>query len=238
MIYKKNKRASHVGVILSFVIFITFIVFLYSTIEPMTKVQRGKQDLVKYLKIELINKFKNNLTTVSIAIDEDISQDCIKINSIDAEGNVVVKNESGRILNSFLSSGKLNINREDCINLKIYYSKEFSEGSFLDCNTELQKDIDYTIGLIRTTKEIFLSKIINLTKFINESDSNYNEIKKELKIPLGSEFSFIFEDSDKKEIAKTKQKNVSVDVYAEEVPAQYIDSEANINPGFLKIKVW
>ena len=236
MIYKK---ASHVGVILSFVIFITFIIFLYSAIEPMTKVQRGKQDLVKYLKTALINEFKENLTSVSIAIKDSVSSFCVKINSFeDTEENTIVKNiENNEVLSSYLKDNKINIKRNQAQNIKIYYSKEFPKENFFSCNYELSED-DYTLGSIRTTKEIFKSKIINLTEFINEGDSNYNEIKKQLKIPPGSEFGFSFEDSEKKEIAKTKEKNISTNIYVEEIPIQYIDSEANINPGFLRIRVW
>ena len=58
-----NKRGSHVGVILSFAIFITFMVFLYFIIEPAIRIQGDKQNILDNLERELLEKFSANLTT-------------------------------------------------------------------------------------------------------------------------------------------------------------------------------
>ena len=76
-----EKRGSHVGVMLSFVIFLTFFIFLYTIIEPVIRTQEDKQALSDYLGTELIKMSFANMTTFSIKINEDINQnkDCIKL---------------------------------------------------------------------------------------------------------------------------------------------------------------
>ena len=70
----KNKRGSHVGIVLSFVIFVTFLAFLYTIIEPTIKIQQDKESLLNYLKIELMETFSADLTSTSITINKSLPQ--------------------------------------------------------------------------------------------------------------------------------------------------------------------
>ena len=72
---------------------------------------------------------------------------------------------------------------------------------------------------------------------INEYETNYSELKSELKIPLGSEFGFSLIYNNGTRIG-TEEKELSISIYAREIPVQYVDREANINSGFLNIQVW
>src|SRR3989338_4723442 len=85
-----GKRGSHVGVMLSFVIFVTLLIFLYSAIQPLTKTKKEKQSLLDFLKVELIKKFSADLTTVTISVDDSISYDdttnCLKVTNEDIFG--------------------------------------------------------------------------------------------------------------------------------------------------------
>ena len=72
---------------------------------------------------------------------------------------------------------------------------------------------------------------------INRYEIGYENLKDELKIPVGSEFGFSFTNRTSG-VVGTEEKNISTSIYAEEIPIQYIDGEANINPGFISIKVW
>lgn len=63
-----NKKGSHVGMMLSFVIFITFIVFLYSILQPLLTMRQNKEFALESLKIELVNEIGagTNYTRTSI----------------------------------------------------------------------------------------------------------------------------------------------------------------------------
>ena len=84
-----SKRGSHVGFILSFVIFVLFILFLYTTIQPAIKIQKEKTLFIDYLKDVLVENFTVNLTTMTIKINETVNpnKDCISLK--DAKGSLI-----------------------------------------------------------------------------------------------------------------------------------------------------
>ena len=58
---QKKKGGTHVGFILSFVIFVTFLIFLYSMLIEPTKTNQDKQYLLENLRINLIENILNDL---------------------------------------------------------------------------------------------------------------------------------------------------------------------------------
>jgi len=235
-----SKRGTHVGMIVSFLIFVTFLAFLYSVLEPATRVKQDKLDLQEYLKIELLKEFTTEMSVLTISIADGESSGCIDFSPFDDTlrfFGVVAKDDSGEIYE--YKDGTHTKVDWDRGNLKLYYSTEFSNGSFSQFEGKTcRSGDDYEIKLFRTEEDFFNSSIIRVAEYINENPDNYKEIKTKLKIPFGDEFGFAFKDENKKLIIGTSEKNVSADVYVEEIPIQYIDSEANINQGFLDIRVW
>jgi hypothetical protein len=229
----KNKRGTHVGVILSFLIFVTFLAFLYSITEPATRVSRDKLDLLDYLKVELLNKFSEDMSTLIVDVKES---GCILFGEFD-EGlrgmEVVAKDNEENLLGAYRAGVNTGVDCNAGI-IKLYYSKEFTNKTDLGCT----KGSDYEIQIFRTTEEIFESKIINISNGIENIPGYYEELKQELGVAFDDEFGFTFTDGNKNFIAGTEEKEISVDIYSEELPIQYLDNEANINPGFLSIRVW
>ncbi|MBT96779.1 MAG: hypothetical protein QF567_01825 [Candidatus Pacearchaeota archaeon] len=236
-----NKRGSHVGVMLSFVIFVTFLAFLYSVIEPATKVEKDKQFILNYLGVELDKMFSANLTSVTISIEDEytLSEDCLKISQIEEiEGlNIIVKDKNNNPLNFKVENSDLKFEHNDAIFFKIYYSNE----QFNDFSTNLgtclepEENEGYSIELVKTNMHLFETKIDNITE---EHGKNYERLKERLKILEGTEFGFSLIDNNRDAILKTEDKEVSINVYVDETPIQYVDEEANIKSGFLIIKVW
>jgi hypothetical protein len=230
----KNKRGSHVGIVLSFVIFVTFIIFLYSALEPAIKTDKNKQILSDYLEIELIKQFSANLTSAIISNDTDPSLfNCLKINSSELEGgglNAIVKDREDNPVNSKSLTNSLEIDWTNEEFFKIYYSEEFQVGDYT-CGSSHKS---YNILTLKKGNYIFETKI---KKIINYTDENYEKFKKELNIPLGSEFGFSFKNNSK-DIIKTKEKDIYTNVYVREIPIQYYNSEAVIMSGSIELKVW
>lgn len=243
-----NKKASHVGVVLSFVIFITFLIFLYTIAEPAISFQRDKEALLDYLEIKLMNQVSTNLTIATVIInstDHSIVE-CINLLNLKEEVGVgsrlIIKNESENISRANFSETDnkdliINRNSLDELFFKIYGSEDFEkldETTIVPC-TELGRDAEgYNIGLIRSNEYIFEEKAI---KLISDYEKNYSKIKETLKIPAGSDFSFGLIYSNKTKISTTNE-NISTNIYVKEIPIQYVDKEANIKLGYIDIGVW
>jgi len=242
----KDKRGTHVGVIISFLIFITFIVFLFSITQPVTKVKRDKLDLLEYLKVELLNKFSDDLTKVVVSFTEGRLATCVKFKLFDEELQgleaVVKRVDANEIETSIKSSVDdkkntiIHTGETTSKKLNFYYSLWFISEAQAPCSTPEERE--YKIELYRTTKNIFENKIINIGNEIKSSSEYYEELKDELGIGLDDNFGFNLTDCNKNSIAGTIEPDISIDIYSEEIPIQYIDSEANIKPGFLTIRVW
>ncbi len=231
-----NKRASHVGMILSFMIFVTFLAFLFSITQPAIKVQKDKEFLLEYLKSELLEKqFIEEMAEVSVTIDSEITETCVELinflGEADVDEEIVVKNSSGDKAYAKVSNPNLEFSTEDDDTFfKVYSSEEFEKpGDILNGCASLDGD-SYVIESVRSDNYIFESKI-------NVGITGFDDLKNSLNIPAGSDFSFGFEDEEGG-FSETGQKDVSVDVFSEEIPIQYVDDEANIKSGFLTIRIW
>jgi len=238
MIKIKYKKASHVGVVLSFVIFITFLIFLYSILEPALKTQKDKQAILDSLKIKLIKNFSADLTTTSINLEKGVVS-CFEIEQISGVSvlNSIVKDRFDNLVNSFPKSGNLQIDPKSANNkfFKIFYSSEFNESENLGSCDFIDSD-NYLRGFSKTKEYVFEKKIIEIKELM--ADENFYEIfKQNLGISIGNEFGFSFTNNIG-EIIGTKEKNISTNIYVEEIPIQYVNNEANINSGKLNIRVW
>lgn len=230
----KNKKGSHVGIVLSFVIFITFLIFIYTILQPEIRIQKDKEAFLDYLKIELMEEISTDLT--SISVNSGAAGSCLEFKNLakDTEINshLIVKDELGNIVQSEISDDNLCIEGNGFF--KIYHSEKFEESTDSVSGCNLVKVEDYTIGLVRTEEYVFDTKVIDL---IEDYENNPNNLRSKLKVPIGSEFGFGLTYSDETKIG-TEEKEISTNIYAEEIPVQYIDSEANINLGFINIQVW
>lgn len=150
---KRGKKGSHVGMMLSFGVFIVFLVFIFSVLQPIIKIEQDKK----------------------------------------------------LILNDFVEGLK----------------EKF--------------DLSYTGGSLKTGASNFVGEMTNLA---NEYDSNYEGLKKELRISAGNEFGFIFVGEDGREIEPTTNVPESVNVYVKRIPIYHISEEKNVLLGFITLKIW
>jgi len=217
----------------------SFLIFLYSIIiEPITS-QENKQPILGNLKIKLVENVSLGLMVSSIST-EGSTQNCIRLSGLIGDlginSRIIVKNELEKIQTSYVLGSDLEIVRSNINNafFKIYYSEKFKElndTGETPCNPR-----NYEKGLVRVNEYVFETKIIDL---INEYENNYEEFKEKLEIPIGSEFWFSFEYNNGTIIAPEEVLQIpSINVYATEFPIQYVDKNANVLLGILRIKVW
>jgi len=237
---KGDKKGSHVGTMLSFVIFLTFLVFLYSVIKPIIETGQDKKSILDSLETNILDKVSSDLFEVTITTDPLDWQDCIRLNGllseIEINSKIIVKNENGEILGFDISGDDLEINRNDFHNIffKIYHAEEFEDltGTY-SCESR-----DYEIGFIKNETYAFETKINELIDEYGKFGSeDYEALKEELKVPYRNDFGFSFIDNEEIETI-VGDKEITTNVYVEKIPIYYVDDNANVLLGFINIRVW
>ena len=64
-----NKKASHVGIVISSLLFITFIIFMYILLDSQIGKEREKENALENVKIELLEKTSGEFTRVSVGLN-------------------------------------------------------------------------------------------------------------------------------------------------------------------------
>ena len=236
----QNRKGSHVGVILSMIVFMGFLVFLFLLLQPSIDLGKDKQPILERVTLRLENEFIGNLTVATISLDIDYvdsgTDSCFSISHPITLGSLdyIVKDE----LNSIVDSAPtLNIKWQDTSKkfFKVYYSEEqFNDYILSGLSCSSPSNEDYEITSIKDSKIIFETKILDFILKVNE---DYNQVKKDLKVPIGDEFLFRFKYGNGTEIGMT-EKDIPLDIYVGEETIQYIDKDANINSGTLIVRIW
>jgi hypothetical protein len=255
---KMNKRGTHVGVILSFIIFVTFIVFLLTAINPVLNTGEDKESLLDYMGAKIRENTSSNFTTITVSIlDNSPSiQNCIRLKDflfdltfvgiIIPPADLIVKNANFNIEEAYYSSAlgtggdanaiRINRGNKESRFFRVYYSPEFNVLPETSCNplSELDKTTGYEIGSIQTGRYVFKKNILAL---IDTYNSDYGELKNFFNVPPGSEFGFTFVESGSTKTTAT-QTSKAPEIYVKETPVQYIDEQANVLSGFINLEVW
>ena len=259
---QSDKRGSHVGIVLSFAIFITFLIFMYSILEPSLRMERDKESTLDYLEDELIVRISSTLITATIRNDTEIDAGvtCIEFKDLlidlDIDSMTIVKDKDKELVTAFADEDHLYVSKKEGSDVfyRLYNSEEFETLSeefsggctgVTDCDSDpicqsLENEDegyyvgDIFVGLVKESEKIFLSKIDDF--FVNYTD-DYDSLKNELKISPGTEFGFSFTYNNNT-IVKTEEKETTENIYVREVPIEYLDPDANILTGFINIKVW
>ena len=243
----KNCRGSHIDVVISFVIFVIFLGFLYSIISPI-KIKEDKETTLNYLEKEMIEKMSANLTSSSTKVDA--FHDCFEIHNIvnNSALNIIVldiNNTPVRFaINDVGQDRYIRIDGHTSKrNFKVYYSSEnFSKLSLNEsCTFEIgtynaefgENDPIKTVGLVRVEKYVFETKV----RKILEDATVYNEIKDDFNLPYGTNFDFRFKFADGNVVGR-ENKDIKGNVYVREVFVPYMNKTAGINYGTLYVRVW
>ena len=235
-----QRKGSHVGIVISFIMFATFIFFFYIIIRP-TITSESNKNLFEYLRGQTVYLLSANVTEVSlIANVAPPLPICVQLVNFLGEtgiGNrVIVRGSSGGALYSKINGNDLYVTINGNTFLKAYGSEEFSittSGTMTGCQS------GYTLGLVKTDKNIFETKI---TKFIENYSIDYENLKKQLKIPAENEFGFDFVYANGTIISaqnfQVQPPASSTNIYVNEIPVQYISRDAAREAGTLRIKIW
>jgi hypothetical protein len=240
MIKGDDKRGSHVGVVISFVIFVTFLIFMYAMTKGAFREEEKRDSLMDSLKTRIIENVSSDLTIITVNLETSSSSDCIELNNLVADfglnSKIIVKNQDQETTEAAISGNDLRINRLDKGDnfFKIYQSQRFDTtgtGSW-SCD-ELSEGTDYTLGFSQTQKYVFEKSIFELIKEYNR----YPDLKIYLNVPDSSEFSlgFIYDNGTEFDVGI---RDISKDIYIKEIPIEYVSLDGDFKTGFIRIGVW
>jgi|GEM_PF-3392180 len=238
-----NKKGSHVGMVISFLIFILLLLFIYTALQPAIKLQRDKQVILDGVKNKLTHYFDINLTTLIIETNKEDTGtvDCLSINLGElttdySEKHFFVRTIGGDSENFGVEGDQLKIEWDGSSGrlYKIYISEQnFTLELFSPTNCVSLTEIDYEIRTTQKDKYLGLEKI---TDFMNHFVENKTVNKEYFGVPKDSDFDVSI-SSDEINFPFSEN-NLATNIYSDEIPLQYVNTQARIIPFFMRVRVW
>ncbi|OGJ13284.1 hypothetical protein A3K82_01860 [Candidatus Pacearchaeota archaeon RBG_19FT_COMBO_34_9] len=212
-------------------------------VNPIINTGEDKKATLDYLRTKIIENVTAEFISASIQLNSSnpfsTSKNCIILEGFLASTemyypNIIIQDKNGYIQEAYADFANLKINRlnKDFLFFRAYYSPEFNalgDNPSLSCYTLK----DYS-GSVKADKYIFEK---NMYEFIDLYRNNYENLKTQLKIPTENEFGFAFIQRNGTKI-EVSQEITSKNVYADEIPIQYVNNNSNIVTGFMNIKIW
>ncbi len=238
-----GKRGSHVEMMISFSIFILFIMTIFIIIAPSLKGKSDKTAVINSLSQKLIENSSSNITATLVKVEAGytppLGESCITISGGGwASGESVVAREiTGERTASSFSYPHISIAWTGNRFFKIFSSNESFEAVTLDsstCSSPLEGS-NFNVKSIKTERYVFESGIKNLK---TSYDSSYEDLKAYLNFPPEQDFGFVFINSNGVISVNADKNTTSKEVYSVEKPIIYVDNESVISSGILRLKVW
>ena len=236
-----KKRGSHVGVVISFVVFITFLIFMFLIIQPSLSIGAEKQTVLESIEINFLDYLSSNLTSASVNDDLATGASCVQFNNF-ASGNgvindgdkLIVKNSNGNILGYDWISGNLNIdkftNEENFF--KVYSSTTIQSEGSSPSGCAVVSGGEYSFGLIKTEKRIFEKNILDAFSLYQ---TNYSLLKQNIDFAGDFGFDFVHDNGT---IISTGEPSQTVGIYTKRVSFNYLNTNLDSQTGSLIIKTW
>ena len=233
-----KKRGSHIEIGLSFALFIIALIYLIAILISAIEKSEDKQYVLDKLKGNLLEDTYEKVSVFSLDVGGiNPNKDCIKIQNPAEEllsANLIIKDKDGNIKEYGIKEQNLvvRVGAGFSGSLRFYSSDIFLPGGY---NGE---GCEPVIGdsLNRVMEKTYRSetKMFSLTQ---RYESDYENLKKDFKIPEGTDFSFAFTFGNGT-IVETGNVLSSESIYVDEDIFQYINSNGEVNIGFITIKVW
>jgi hypothetical protein len=229
-----NKKGfSHIEVVLSFIIFLGFVIFLFAIFNPF-KINTKSDVYIDMTERAIMDNISAKINFFTLKLKEGASS-CFYFTYGLNLSNIVVKDNNYERLgaSSILIDNKKQIKIDGTGNFfYIYSSDEFEENAVSGSCGELTSE-EYSIGLFRIYKMVSFSKLNSL---IEKHNSDYSNLKKEM--GLTKDFSFNVRESSGNIIVTTDKKPPKIEVFARDEPIQLVYQNGSFKYAILNIRVW
>ena len=232
--FNTKKSQGHIEVIISFVIFIGFVLTFFLFLNPLNRVAINPSALDDIQAI-LFDNLSSPVKYVPVRL-HSIQDACFEINdALDLGNTTIVFDSNGKILTSQLNNGKISISNSGEEKFYKIYSSDLFEGSTLSLCIALDSS-DYGFGVLSSENRIFFE---NLKSLQRDYISDYDGLRKNLKIR--SNFDFVIFDlnryaimNDTISVHKLKGENI----LARDIPIRVINETAGENEFIFSLRVW
>jgi len=211
MMSMSKRSQGHIEVMLSFTIFVGFLLFIFIFLNPFAKTKSDYT--LNNIQESIINEISGEIGKLSIIVNK--TNDCYDASAVEAYGSNFIEAPGN-------SARKYTI----------YYNDIFGLGKAPSCSVELGRN--YTIGTYSKERIVIYEKIEILK-------SNYTNNYEGLKTSLGILNEFIFElkrMDGEIEIGVNKNIPIGIEVESANIPMRIIDSNGKILEYILNIKTW
>ena len=228
-----NKRGiSGIEVIISFTIFIGFVIFIFVYMNPLnmpasrtslTSLENAVSDNAT-IEIE-VTPFAVNTTLLA-------GKSCFQINNTFGE-NIFVTDKDDRKVSFGISGNNLLVNNTG----KFYYINKGISGAqstLTDC-LPLSKGNGYSLSVPRTERFYYNKSLIALK---NIYDTNYSKLKQNFKFPAVSDFSVIILNSSHSEIIAMTKPLPKMNILTKEFPIEILNDNGDITKGYIRLLAW
>lgn len=225
---KKNKKGSHVGIIVSFTLFITAIIFLYSIVGSPIKTNKDKENSITDLKNNFFNFAKEKVVIARIYNNGS----CIEFNTpdcVDDNYNSFAINY-GVEVGSSISADKTSVSSFNGLS-KVYYTKTSLNGSLEETGSCLEVNPDNI-----EIKEMIIEN--QILKIVNDSTNNESKVRNDLKISNSDEFSIVFFYPNSTYIGDRKRENLKDDIFARTYGIHYLSNKGIEEYGKIEFRIW
>ncbi len=235
-----NSKSSqgHVEMIVSFAIFLGFVVTLFLILNP-TKSKQISYTLLDITEEAVLENWVINYTTASLAVRDSTTGDCVSVLNLLSgfNTNILAKNMAGIVKQSSTGANLVvehNPSNPSDDYYTLYISNVFNSGASPACPSGTYSAIDYSFGARNYHKAISLQKIIDFQEAYNNS---YADLKAELN--LNNDFMFFVYDSSGSTLYSGEMFVPRyTEVVAREFPLIVIDSNANLHNMKLNLRAW
>ncbi len=243
----KKRGSSHIEIVLSFAIFVVFIILLLAIFNPFSKPRLSKNN-IDVFESELMNKVNVNVLTTGVLIKKDITKDCFKFNSKQKLEDVKVKRQSdGTFMEVKTDTGNtIKVKSKEKGFYYLFASKDFlpADAVMTGCQELNENDDDYVLSNVREQSVVSENKMKVLIEELSD-DAKYASTKTAFGIPTSNDIALRIWLSDKSyddtvfnfdKYEKTRLNKR--EVLSRNIPIQIVNDTAEFKYAVMNIQVW
>lgn len=231
-----KKATSHIEIVLSFVIFVGFVVFFLAVFNPL-KFSKKDYSSAEIAEKRIMANISTNLSFVTIILNDSVTASCFSFDS--QLERVIVRNQTGFIVNATGGGGSVKIERGNSRFFYIYSYDNFVENSLAESCVNLPNE-NYTLGLSMNLKVISNRSFAN---FKQKFETNPVQLRTELGISSLSKFVVNVTNTRGTGLFGVapldfRNRPRNIEVFVKESPVQVIYENGALESGILHVEVW
>ena len=225
-----NKKGSHISFVLSFVIFVVALIFMYILVSTSLPKEDTKKNSLSFLKENVVKNLTSEIWVIRAYDDLSSAGECVKITKPESiEGGLTIALDQYGSIGSVVSGDDIFVEGEKGF-IKVYYSNLIQNQNILetDCSVDLTPDS------VKKEKKISESQILNL---MSRFSNNYTSLKETLEVSSSMDFDLYFKYGNGSTIGEIVE-DPRVEIYSEELKIYYLSSTASEEEGILRVRIW